>query len=389
MQRMSSMPGSTPGPVSSKLRRSEPTGGAGLLCLALFVASLVLFTVSVREGEVGPLHTVRDVTQTIVSPFRMLGAAVVSPFAGLSNVMRNLTADEQTLSELKEENRRLNARNVELEEAELTAQRLQALLELQSTYNLQSKAASVISGAQDSWSATVTIDKGAASGLSVGMPVVDANGAVGQVIACAGTTSTVRLLTDEGSSVSAMVQSSRAQGMLEGSVDGTLRLAYIRTDQTINVGDIVVTSGLGGVFPKGLPLGRVSIVESAPGSSYYDIVVEPFAYPGLLEEVLVVTSLTEGQEATAEDIAIADAADVAAAGGTPREVVTEGEPSEGADNGVEEGAAWDEGLGYDDQAGAADTGSDEQAQGTGLSVSVRDVSTGAADEGEGAADADQ
>jgi rod shape-determining protein MreC len=197
----------------------------------------------------------------------------------------------------------------------------------------------------------------------------------------------VRLLTDEGSSVSAMVQSSRAQGMLEGSVDGTLRLAYIRTDQTINVGDIVVTSGLGGVFPKGLPLGRVSIVESAPGSSYYDIVVEPFAYPGLLEEVLVVTSLTEGQEATAEDIAIADAADVAAAGGTPREVVTEGEPSEGDD--VEGEASWDEGLGLDGQDGAADTGSDEQAQGTGLSVSVRDVSTGVADEGAGAADADQ
>jgi rod shape-determining protein MreC len=132
-----------------------------------------------------------------------------------------------------------------------------------------------------------------------------------------------------------MVQASRAQGMLEGSVDGTCRLAYIRTDQTINIGDIVVTSGLGGVFPKGLPLGRVSVVESMPGSSYYDIVVEPFVSPGLLEEVLVVTSLTEGQEATAEDIQVADNADLLAAGGTPTEVVPD-ENAEGTEGEAQE-----------------------------------------------------
>lgn len=315
MQKMPSMPSGKNRSVASKLKRNESGGGSGGIACVLVVVSLVLFTLSVREGGHGPLSTVRDVSQTIVSPLRMLGAGVLSPVLGMGNVMRNLTAEEATLSELKEENRRLMARNVELEEAELTAKRLQELLELKSTNNLQSVAARVIAGSTDSWSATVIIDKGSAAGLTVGMPVMDAKGAVGQLISCSAATSTVRLLSDEGSSVSAMVQASRAQGMVEGSPDGTLRLRYIRTDQTINVGDNVVTSGLGGVFPKGMLLGRVSSVESSPGSLYYDIVVEPFANPEMLEEVLVVTSLTEEQEATAEDIAIADAADLAAVSG--------------------------------------------------------------------------
>jgi rod shape-determining protein MreC len=160
------------------------------------------------------------------------------------------------------------------------------------------------------------LDKGKSSGFVVGMPVTDSSGAVGQIIECSSTTCTVRLLTDEESSISAMIQSTRAQGMLEGSIDGTLHLSYIRTDQTVNVGDLVVTSGLGGVFPKGLPLGKVSVVDRTPGSTYYSIVVEPFGRLDNLEEVLVITSLTEEQQATTDEIEESDAADKAAVSGS-------------------------------------------------------------------------
>lgn len=330
MEKMPSMGSGRSHSSPSKLRRSDSGGGAGRLCAVLVAVSLVVFTLSVREGGTGFISGTRNVAQTVVSPLRLLGSAITGPFLGLGNVVRNLTADEQTLSELKAENERLVARNVELEEAEVTAKRLQELLDLRSTYNLQSTAARVIAGSTDSWTATVTIDRGTSAGIAVGMPVADECGAVGQVISCTPTTSTVRLLSDESSSVSAMVQASRAQGMVEGSIDGTLHLAFIRTDQTVNVGDIVVTSGLGGVFPKGLPLGKVSSIESAPGSTYYDIIVEPYTKPGSLEEVLVITSLTNEQQATAEDIELADAKDLDAASG--RRVSDDGE-----DGGVEEG----------------------------------------------------
>lgn len=327
MATMPSMPSARGRSTSSKLRRSDSSGGAGLLTLILVTVSLVMFTVGVREGDTGFLSGARNVAQTIVMPLRIAGAGIMAPFTGFGNVVRNLTADEKTLSELKAENERLAARNVELEEAEQTARALQQLLDLRSSYNLQSTAARVISGSTDSWTSSVTIDKGSAAGLAVGMPVVNENGAIGQLISCSPTTSVVRLLSDEGSSVSAMIQSSRAQGMLEGSPDGTLYLSFIRTDQTVDVGDIVVTGGLGGVFPKGLPLGKISSVESTPGSTYYTIVVEPFTTAGNFEEVLVITSLTEEQEATAEDIEAADAADLEAASG--RVVSNDSKESEG------------------------------------------------------------
>ena len=260
-------------------------------------------------GDEGPLGAVRGAFQTVTSPVRYLGATVAAPFRGIGNVVTNLTADQQTLSELRAENDELRARNVELEEAAQTAERLQGLLDLQDANDLQSTAARIISGASDSWSTTVTIDKGTSSGVTAGMPVTASSGVVGQVIDSGSTTSTVRMLTDENSSISAMIQSSRVQGMLTGSVTGQLNLTLIGTEQEVNVGDVVVTSGLGGVFPKGLPLGEVTSVESAPGALFLDIVVEPFSHAENYEEVLVITSLTEEQRATAEDIAAADAQD--------------------------------------------------------------------------------
>lgn len=318
MPTMPSMPTGRNRPASSKLRKGETGAGAGLLTMVLVIISLVLFTLNVGEGGKGILTSVSGIAQTIVSPLRMVGAGMVSPFVGMGNVVRNLTADERTLTDLEQEIERLNARNVELEEAEVTAQQLQELLDLRSTYNLQSTAAHVIAGSTDSWVSTVTIDKGKAAGLEVGMPVTDSAGAVGQIMDLSTTTSTVRLITDEGSSVAAMVQSTRAQGIVKGSPDGTLYLNFIRTDQAVEVGDIVVTSGLGGVYPKGLPIGKVAVIDRTPGSTYFSIVVEPYAHVGNLEEVLVITSLTAEQLATPEDIQESDAADMDAASGNTK-----------------------------------------------------------------------
>lgn len=278
-------------------------------------------------GESSPFEWVRYGFQTVTAPVRYIGSTVSAPFQGLGNIIANLTTDQQTLSDLKEENERLQARNAELEEAEQTATRLQSLLDLQDAYSLQSTAARIISGSSDSWTSTVTIDKGATSGLTTGMPVMASNGVIGQIIQCDATTSVVRLVADESSSISAMVQSSRAQGMLCGSASGEVSLSLVRTTQTVEVGDTVVTSGLGGVFPKGLPLGRVSSVENNPGSLYLDIVVEPFAHTENNEEVLVITSLSEGQEASAEDIAAADAQETA---GTSQATTTDAAADDGS-----------------------------------------------------------
>ena len=247
MARLAGVDQPTPG-----LRKSDSDSGARLFVF-LVVLSLVMFTMSARESGSGFFTTLRGGFMTVTTPLRVVGSALTTPFQALGNVFSNLTATQETLSDLREENERLLAKNAELQEEAQAAKRLQDLLGLQSSYSLQSTAARIISTSTDSWSRTVVIDRGSSSGLAVGMPVTNSSGAIGQIIECGPTSATVRLIADENSSVSALVQSSRAQGVLKGSAGGTLHLTLIATDQSVSVGDSVVTSGLGGVYPKGVP----------------------------------------------------------------------------------------------------------------------------------------
>lgn len=275
--------------------------------IVLCVISILLLTFYIREGESGPIHGVRSVVTTITSPVRYAGSVVASPFNALGNVFSNLTASHETLSDLKAQNEELTAQVAELSEAQETASRLESLLGLQSTYNLESTAARIIGESSDAWSRTVTIDKGSADGFAINMPVCNSAGVIGQIIEVSANTSTVRLITDENSGVSAMVQSTRAQGILQGQPDGTLRLEYVTTDADVQEGDIIVTSGIGGVYPKGLPLGTVSTVVREENATYYTITVTPASSDTENnEEVLVITSLTSDQQASDEEVSQAN-----------------------------------------------------------------------------------
>lgn len=329
MARLAGVDQPTPG-----LRKSDSDSGARLFVF-LVVLSLVMFTMSARESGSGFFTTLRGGFMTVTTPLRVVGSALTTPFQALGNVFSNLTATQETLSDLREENERLLAKNAELQEEAQAAKRLQDLLGLQSSYSLQSTAARIISTSTDSWSRTVVIDRGSSSGLAIGMPVTNSSGAIGQIIECGPTSATVRLIADENSSVSALVQSSRAQGVLKGSAGGTLHLTLIATDQSVSVGDSVVTSGLGGVYPKGLPLGRVLSVNKNDGDLYYTIVVEPPSSAESFEEVLVITSLTENQKANSEDIAKADDQDSSLTGGSGDSTST---PSDSGSSGVSDRA---------------------------------------------------
>ena len=328
MARLAGVDQPTPG-----LRKSDSDSGARLFVF-LVVLSLVMFTMSARESGSGFFTTLRGGFMTVTTPLRVVGSALTTPFQALGNVFSNLTATQETLSDLREENERLLAKNAELQEEAQAAKRLQDLLGLQSSYSLQSTAARIISTSTDSWSRTVVIDRGSSSGLAIGMPVTNSSGAIGQIIECGPTSATVRLIADENSSVSALVQSSRAQGVLKGSAGGTLHLTLIATDQSVSVGDSVVTSGLGGVYPKGLPLGRVLSVKN-DGDLYYTIVVEPPSSAESFEEVLVITSLTENQKASSEDIAKADDQDSSLTGGSGDSTST---PSDSGSSGASDRA---------------------------------------------------
>ncbi len=301
------MPRSNKKRYTSTLNNRRQSSGMRPFVVCCLV-SLLLLTFYVREGETGVIHSLRSGVNTVATPVRMVGAVVATPFNAIGNVFTNLSAPQETLSELKKQNEELTSELAQLTEAQKTAERLESLLGLQSTYNLQSTAARIIGTTGDAWSQTVTIDKGSANGFEIGMPVCNSGGVIGQIIEVSAATSTVRLINDENSGISAMVQSTRAQGILQGQPDGTLMLSYVPADADVKVGDVVITSGLGGRFPKGLPLGTVSSVSRAANATYYTIVVRAISTAESNEEVLVITSLTDEQTASSEDVSAANKA---------------------------------------------------------------------------------
>jgi rod shape-determining protein MreC len=132
------------------IRRGEKHTGGRALIVVVFL-SLLLLTLGTREGPAAVLSGARSVFQTVTMPVRYVGSLVTAPFTAASNIMANLTTDQETLSELRAENQRLVARNAELEEAALSTERLEGLLELQSAYKLTSTGARIILGLVDNF----------------------------------------------------------------------------------------------------------------------------------------------------------------------------------------------------------------------------------------------
>jgi rod shape-determining protein MreC len=195
------------------------------------------------------------------------------------------------------ENERLRRRLLELEqerhrllEAQATNRRLEALLEMKSHLPGQSRAAHVIGNSASSWFQSITIDKGSQHGVQKGMAVISPAGILGQVVAVGPSSSKVLLVTDAHSAVDTVVQRSRARGIVSGSLSNGPVMKYVRRSEDVQAGDRLVTSGLDGIFPKGLFVGTVRRVEKGGYGLFQQVEVSLALDPLRVEEVLVVSS---------------------------------------------------------------------------------------------------
>lgn len=285
---------------------NQNKGGAfapRVLFVVLLVASIVLVTVYSREGEQGPLHTAQSVVSDVIAPLNFLGAGASAGTEGVAEAVSDATADESTLSALRESNAELRELVAQAEEYRQEAQRLQELLDLTDRYNIDGIAARIVGKSSTAWNQTVSIDAGRADGVEAGMTVMGTSGVIGQIASVSEHSSVVRLLTDSQSGAAAMVQSSRAQGIVRGSLEGLLFLENLEEDAQVAVGDVVITSGLGGSYTSGLIIGTVVRVDEGEGGSSATVVVSPNDDPSALEEVVVVRSVggLEGSDAGEED----------------------------------------------------------------------------------------
>ncbi len=232
------------------------------------------------------------------NPFERGVMTTIAPLAGLvadaNNLVGGFWSDYVDLVNVRSENKQLrqsvrifNEQRTQDREAVLANGRLKELLDLKTSLPEPSLAATVIGEDGSAWFKTLIIDRGSVDGLAEGMPVIAVGGVVGRLIKVAPGSSRVLLLTDHASAIAAVVQRSRARGVVRGQGGGRCSLEFAVKDEDVKVGDVVLTSGIGGVFTKGLSVGEVTMVRKGEYGIFQTIELRPTVSMARLEEVLV------------------------------------------------------------------------------------------------------
>jgi rod shape-determining protein MreC len=210
------------------------------------------------------------------------------------NGVQGLWSGYVALQQVQEENaalkQQLQTLQVRLQQERAEAQRtdnLRQLLELRERANLDTVAAEVIAGPANPDFHTVTIDKGTADGLATDMAVISPAGVVGRLILPSRRASKVQLLIDRNAAAGALIERTRVQGVVMGTGDGMLKMQYVPGTSDVKTGDLVVTSGIDGIYPKGFVIGTIDHTDRGLGA-YHEITVRPASDFARLEEVLIV-----------------------------------------------------------------------------------------------------
>ena len=264
------------------MRRRSPRRtlqGAVLVFIPLFLMSL--YFTGKWEGEwlQRAVLTVTAPPQEAFQWVRRRAVAVIDHYFYLVSV-------EEENRRLKEELERITFERDQLLERAKEAERLRKLLDFKERVKLLMIPAQVISLSPEPHLRTLVIDKGRRDGVNKGMPVVTWEGVVGRIIAVGEGSSMVLPIVERGATVSVLLQQSRTRAILEGKGWGC-RLVYVPRDEEVREGERVITSGLDGIYPKGLPVGRVSRVVRTPREFFLHVEVVPSVDFSRLEEVMV------------------------------------------------------------------------------------------------------
>jgi rod shape-determining protein MreC len=276
-----------------------PARQSRVLLVGLVLVHLAVISHQVDGG--GGVSLLQRGLLAVLSPLQRGVGAIVG---GAGEAWRGWAFHRETY----EKNRRLGERvrqlETELQAFSARAQegaRLRELLELRQAVPMETVAAEVVARDGVPWFRTLTIDKGEADGVALDAPVMSPTGVVGRVVAVGPHAARVQVLLDRDSGAGVLIERSRVPGVVSGQVSGQasgaedLALEYVPERSDVAVGDVVVTSGLDRIYPKGLVVGRVRYVGKGSGL-FRDIRVEPSARFDRLEEVLVVRQAREPLE---------------------------------------------------------------------------------------------
>jgi rod shape-determining protein MreC len=254
-----------------------------LFILTLFVLLFWLVTVQVKAGRFTflerPVLAVSGFFERIIT---RTFTAVGSVGKGYAFLVRTHRENER----LKDEIDRLTLENQITNELLSENERLRAALDFKKLHPPRSVVVKVIGKESSPSSSTVTVNKGSDDGLTKNMAVITPEGVAGRVLTVLAGTAKVQLITDPGSTLAVRVMRNREEGLLEGRID-RCALKYVSYYVDIQEGDILVTSGLDGIYPKGLPVAIVTAVKKHEASSFQTVTAKPAARFSRMEEALV------------------------------------------------------------------------------------------------------
>lgn len=268
------------------------------LILVLLTAASLALTAADRRGF-RETKVARNEIERLASVLSWRGSATLRGAGNRASRYLEIFKEKEKKVELKKQIKELEAEIIGLREVENQYDRLTALSDFESNLNrhegIRPVPARITGVEMSNWHRTITIDRGAGDGVRAGAPVVAggaaegkaAGGIVGRVFDAGGKSSIVLLLTDHDSSVGGMIQRTRVHGIVRGTLSGRCVIEDISNTADVRKGDVVLSSGMGGTFPKGLIIGKVSAAGKRRDGFFQKIEVTPFVDISKTEEVIV------------------------------------------------------------------------------------------------------
>lgn len=254
--------------------------------LPLFIVTATLILVLISFGQqrypVAALGLIREGYSWVAR----VAEAPLDFGSGIWNNYIYLINARQENAVLKDKVKALEVRTMALNEVRIENMRLRAMLDFKQAYPDYPLVPAEVLGQDISLVfKTLLLDKGSRDGFFKDMPIIKPGGIVGRVIAITPHTAQVLLVTDVNSAVPAVIENSRVKGIVKGRGDGSLSLEYVKGDEDVKVGDRVISSGLGGIFPRGITIGSVHSINRPRHKMFAVILLKPGVDIGRIEEV--------------------------------------------------------------------------------------------------------
>jgi len=281
-------------------RRPRAPGELGIRIVILVLAALLLMALQLT----GQLQSLRSVISFVTAPAQLGATGFARTITDGVEFVLELGVLRQRVNELEQINAGLRAENFSLREVERENERMRRILAFAQTRpGLELRGAQIIARVIGQESTNflnyIEIDLGASHNIAVGMPVVTEQGLVGRISEVNNVTSKVLLITDPSSAVNAILQSSRLNGIIQGTPNGDLIMDFIPQGPVFSVGEVVLTSGMGVRFPRGIPIGQVIERRQRDIDIFQQAVVRPSIDFSSLELVAIVTNFDPQEEVPA------------------------------------------------------------------------------------------